>query len=117
MVGHILSVGQVTTVSSAVTSGTTWFLLIVAAAAGARFGWLAPIGVFVLYLLMHGGTLHRATAVSSTTLPLVLIAVIGGFVGWQLGGRGILRHLGVHDYDTRLKSAKNVSSIWKRWFS
>jgi hypothetical protein len=117
MMGHILAAGQVTTVSSAVTSGTTWFLLILAAAAGARFGWLAPIGVFVLYLLMHAGPLHHAPAVSSTTILLVVIAVIGGFVGWQIGGRGILRDLGAREYDNRLTTAKDVRSMWKRWFN
>jgi hypothetical protein len=93
-----------------------WFLLILAAAAGARFGWLAPVGVFVLYLLMHGGSGHGAVNFSAAMLPWILIALACGFIGWQLGGRAILRHLGEHEYTNRLSAAKGISSVWRRWF-
>jgi hypothetical protein len=115
MTGDFLAVGHATSVSMAATTGLTWFLLILAAAAGARLGWLAPIGIFVLYLLLHAGAAHGAVHVSGSVLLWVVIALVGGFVGWQLGGRGILRHIGEQEYRNRLSSAKGISSIWKRW--
>jgi uncharacterized membrane protein YsdA (DUF1294 family) len=115
MTGHFLVVGQATSVSKAATTGLTWFLLILAAAAGARLGWLAPIGIFVLYLLLHAGAAHGAVHVSDSVLQWVVIALVGGFAGWQLGGRSILRHIGEREYRNRLSSAKGISSIWKSW--
>lgn len=115
MTGHFLVVAHATSVSKAATTGLTWFLLILAATAGARLGWLAPIGIFVLYLLLHAGAAHGAVHISGTALPWVVIALVGGFVGWQLGGRGILRHIGEREYRNRLSGAKGISSIWKRW--
>ena len=115
MTGHFLAVGDAPSVGAAAT-GMTWFLLILAAAAGARLGWLAPIGIFVLYLLLHSGAAHGAVHVSGSVLQWVVIALVGGFAGWQLGGRGILRHIVEREYRNRISSAKGISSIWKRWF-
>jgi|SRR5690348_4333336 hypothetical protein len=116
MTGNILAVGHAASVSGAATTGLTWFFLILAAAAGARLGWLAPIGIFVLYLLLHTSAVHGAVHVSGSVLQWAVIALIGGFVGWQLGGRGILRNLGEREYRSRLSTAKGISSIWRRWF-
>ena len=116
MTGHLLAVGYATAVSMPATTGMTWFLLILAAAAGARLGWLAPIGIFVLYLLLHAGAAHGAAHVSGSLLLWVVIALVAGFVGWQLGGREILRHIGEREYRNRVSTAKGISSTWKRWF-
>ncbi len=115
MTGNVLAVGHAASVSGTATTGLTWFLLILAAAAGARLGWLAPIGIFVLYLLLHTGAVHGAAHVSGSVLLWAVIALVGGFAGWQLGGRGILRHIGEREYRSRLSTAKGISSIWKRW--
>jgi len=116
MAGDILALSQTTSGSLPTPTSLMWFFLILAAVAGARFGWLAPIGIFVLYLVMHGGSTHGAVNFSAAMLPWILIALACGFIGWQLGGRAILRHLGEHEYGNRLSSAKKVSSVWKRWF-
>src|SRR5215471_8991357 len=116
MAGNILALSHTTSASLPTTTSLTWFLLVLAAAAGARFGWLAPVGIFLLYLLVHGGSRHGAVNFSAAMIPWILIALACGFIGWQLGGRAILRHLGEHEYASRLFNAKGVSSIWKRWF-
>jgi len=112
---HILAVGHAATSVSTVTiTGVTWFWLIIAAAAGARFSWLAPVGIVVVYLLLHAHAAH--TAVHASVLLLwVVIALVAGIVGWQLGGRAILRHVGEREYRNRLSHAKGISSIWKWW--
>ena len=116
MAGDILALSHVTSAGLLTATGLTWFLLILAAAAGARFGWLAPVAIFVLYLVMHSGSTHGHANFSAAMLPWILIALACGFIGWQLGGRAILRHLGEREYLTRLSAAQGISSIWKRWF-
>lgn len=116
MTGHFLAVGYATSVSMPATTGMTWFLLILAAAAGARFGWLAPIGIFVLYLLLHAGAAHGALHVGGSVLLWAVIALVAGFVGWQRGGRAILRHVGEREYRNRVSAAKGISPFWKHWF-
>ena len=112
---HILTVGHAVAVSAVSTNGVTWFLLVLAAAAGARLGWLAPIAIFVLYLLLHAGPVHGAVHISALISLWAAIAAVTFFIGWQLGGRGILRHVGEREYRTRLSAAKGISSIWKSW--
>ena len=117
MVGSILAVAHTPSVSLPTATGLTWLFLVLAAVCGARFGWLAPVVIVVLYLVTHsGGSSHGGLNFSGAMLPWILIALACGFIGWQLGGRAILRHLGQREYITRLSSAKGVNSIWKRWF-
>jgi hypothetical protein len=46
----------------------------------------------------------------------IVVLAAGGFIGWQLGGRAILRHIGEREYRNRVESAKGISSIWRQWF-
>ena len=114
MAGDILALSHTATVGLPTPTGLMWFLLILAAAAGARYGWLVPIGIFVLYLVMHSGSRHGNFSVA--LLPWILIGLACGFIGWQLGGRAILRHLGEAEFLGRLTNAKRISSVWTRWF-
>lgn len=120
MAGHFLAVGYAISASKTGTTnltGTTnitWFLLILAAAAGARFSWLAPIGILVLFLLMHATAAHDVNAIGAA-LPWLVVALAALLVGWQLGGRTILRHVGEREYRNRLSAAKGINSIWQRW--
>jgi hypothetical protein len=94
-------------------SGGTWFIIIAAALAGAAVRWIAPIAIFLFYLLTHTAFFHSVGHVG-TTFIWVLVAV-ALFVGLQLGGRTILRHLGEREYRVRLGNVKTISSLWQFW--
>jgi uncharacterized membrane protein YfcA len=114
MIGHLIAAGHTTSAGTLGFSGGTWFLAIVASVLGAQFRWAIPVGFVLLYLAVHSGA--AAFHTGDGTLPWVVIAVIGGFVGWQVGGRAILRHVGEREYRTRMTAARGVSSIWRNWF-
>ena len=118
MAGNILAIAHTTSLSLPTATNLTWLFIILAAAVGARIGWLAPVILIAVYLITHvgGGSAHGGFNFNLAMIPWILIALACGFIGWQLGGRAILRHLGQREYITRLSSAKGVSSVWKRWF-
>ena len=115
MTGYLLAAGHATTAKTLTISGGIWIVAILAAVAGAWLRWLAPIGIVVAYLITHSAG-HAAHA-GGSDLAWVVIAVIGGFVGWQIGGRAMLRHVGEREYRNRIVAAKTISSIWSRWWS
>jgi hypothetical protein len=114
MTGVFLAAGHVATQPAAI-GGVTWLVAIAAAAAGAWARWVAPIAIALLYLLLHTGSGHSAFH-GSGTVPWIFVLAAGGFVGWQLGGRTVLRHIGEREYRNRIASAKGISSIWGAWF-
>jgi len=97
-------------------SDAAWFFAVVAAAAGALARWIAPVAILLLYLVLHTGTGHAAIHTTGTRLTWIVVLVVGGFIGWQLGGRAILRHIGEREYRNRIASAKGISWIWGSWF-
>lgn len=114
VIGHLIAAAHATDPGTLGFSGGTWFLAILASAAGAQFRWAIPVGIGLLYLAVHSGSAVFHTG--HATFPWVVIAVVGGFVGWQAGGRAILRHIGEREYRGRIIAAKGISSIWRRWF-
>jgi len=97
-------------------SGGSWLLAIAAAAAGAWLRWIAPIAIFVLYLVLHTTSGHSAIHVGGSAVILIAVLVVGGFAGWHLGGRTILRHIGEREYRGRIVVAKGISGFWRWWF-
>jgi uncharacterized membrane protein YfcA len=97
-------------------TGGTWFFVIAASIAGALFRWIAPIVLFLLYLVLHTSTVSHVSHPSGNLTWYVLL-VVGGFIGWQLGGRTVLRHIGEREWRNRIASAKGISSIWGFWFN
>jgi hypothetical protein len=95
-------------------SGTAWFFIIIAAIAGAVIRWLAPIVIFFIYFVMHTSTSPHIS--HPETLLWFAVLVVGGFIGWQLGGRMMLRHVGEREFRNRLGFAKGISGIWASWF-
>jgi hypothetical protein len=114
MTGHLLAVDHAAAAKTVAITGGTWIVAILAAALGAWLRWLAPIGIFVIYLITHAS--GHATHTTSSDLAWIVIAAIGIFVGWQIGGRAMLRHVGEREYRNRVIAAKTVSSIWSRWW-
>jgi hypothetical protein len=114
MTGLIHAAGH-SSAQVAVTGGA-WLVAIVASALGAWLRWIAPVVILVAYLLLHPGGAHGFINVGGTTWIWIIVLVVGGFIGYQLGGRGILRNVGEREYRTRLTAAKGISSIWRRWF-
>jgi hypothetical protein len=110
----LIAAGHATSAGTLGFSGGTWFLAIVASALGAQFRWWIPGAIGLLYVAVHSGS--AVFHVGNGTLPWVLILLVGGFVGWQVGGRGMLRHVGEREYRNRIIAAKTISSIWNRWF-
>jgi len=92
-----------------------WAVAILAAASGAYLGWLAPIGIIVLYLPTHSGA-HGPGQLTGSELAWIVVAVIGIYAGWHVGGRAMLRHIGERLYRDRIIDAKSISSIWSYWF-
>ena len=82
----------------------------------ARLVFAALLFFFALYLITHSGG-HGSVHVTGTEVALLVIAVIGVYAGWQVGGRTMLRHIGERNYRTQIAAAKSISSIWGRWFS
>lgn len=115
MTGYLAAGLAAASGTSAITGGT-WIVAIFAAAAGAYLKWLAPAGIFVAYLITHSGRYSFLHSVGSGFAWAALVA-IGGYVGWHVGGRSILRHLGEREYRNRIAAVKTVSSIWGNWFS
>ena len=113
MEGHLLAVEHAAAASSFSFTGGTWIVAIFAAAAGAYLKWVAPIGIFVVYLITHT---HGSGHTTGSELAWIVIAVIGGYVGWHVGGRAMLKHVGEREYRNRITAAKSVNSIWSRWF-
>jgi hypothetical protein len=114
MTGHLLAVDHAAAAKTIVITGGTWIVAILAAAAGAWVRWLAPIGIFVIYVLMHAG--GHAVHGTSSDLGWLVVAAVGLFAGLQLGGRTMLRHVGEREYRSRIIAAKTISSLWSRWF-
>jgi hypothetical protein len=115
MTGHLLAVEHAAAAKTFTISGGTWIIAILAAAAGAYLRWLVPIGIFVLYLITHSGG-HSSAHLGGSGLAWIAIAAIVGYVGWQIGGRTMMRHIGEREYRNRLVAAKSISSIWKGWW-
>lgn len=115
MTGHLLAVEHAAAASTFSFTGGTWLVAIFAAAAGAYLKWAAPIGIFVIYLFTHSST-HGSGHLTGSELAWIVIAAIGGYIGWHIGGRSMLRHVGEREYRNRIIAAKSVASIWSRWF-
>jgi len=116
MTGNLLAVGHATAANTFSITNEIWVVAIIAAAIGAYAGWLAPIGIFALFLITHAGG-HGSFHLTGIELGFLVVAVICGYVGRQIGGRTMLRHVGEREYRNRMIGAKTVSSIWDRWFS
>ena len=116
MTGNLLTVEHATAANTfSITSGI-WAVAILAAASGAYLRWLAPIGIFVLYLITHFGG-HGSGHLTGTELALIAVTAIGVYAGWHFGGRAMVRHVGEREYRNRIIGAKSISSIWSHWFS
>ena len=116
MAGSLLAAEHTAAANAFSITGGIWVVAIIAAASGAYLRWVAPIGIFVLYLITHSGG-HGTGHVTGTEVALLVIAAIGVYAGWQVGGRAMLRHIGERNYRTQITAAKSISSIWGRWFS
>ena len=116
MTGSLLTVEHAAAANIFSFTSGIWVVAILAAASGAYLRWVAPIGIFALYLITHSGG-HGSVHVTGTEVALLVIAVIGVYAGWQVGGRTMLRHIGERNYRTQIAAAKSISSIWGRWFS
>lgn len=108
-----LAAAQSVTQSPGLTS-TAWFFIVIAAVAGAAIRWFAPIVVLFIYFTLHHATGPHVSHPQDLLWFAVLVA--GGFIGWHLGGRAILRSLGEREYRVRLGGIKAVSGIWTSWF-
>lgn len=116
MTGHFLAAGLAAAAGTSAIAGGTWIVAILAAVAGAYLRWVAPIGIIVAYLITHSGG-HGSAHLAGSGFAWIAIAAVGGYVGWHVGGRTMLRHLGEREYRNRIGAAKTVNSFWSRWFT
>lgn len=114
MTGTLAAIHSVTPPPGPGLTPTAWFFIIIAAVAGAVIRWFAPIIIFFIYFVLHASTGPHISHPEDLTWFAVL--VVGGFIGWQLGGRAILRHVGDREFRTRLTAAKGISGVWRSWF-
>jgi len=91
-------------------SGTTWFYIIIAGIAVARFKVIGLVVIGLLYLVAHAG---GHPLIHSSEFPWLLGIGAGVFIGLQLGGRAMLRDVAEKAARGQVSGAKLVRGIWR----
>lgn len=109
-----LAAGHAAAHSSGLLSGTTWFFIIIAGVAVARFKVVGLVVIGLLYLVFHAG---GHPLVHGSEVPWFLGIAAGVFIGFQVGGRAMIRDAAEKGARGQISGARSVNGFWRSWFS